>query len=90
MCFRCVWEAVTERYLTTERRGRSLCVMAEYFQGRWSGKLKPLALPGPTLLLSDRKVTSAQSRDAAKSYWNLIGCVLAGPAPAAVVRSGIG
>ncbi|XP_022614773.1 NACHT domain- and WD repeat-containing protein 1 [Seriola dumerili] len=49
-------EAVSSRYLTSERRGRSLRIMAEYFLGRWSGKLKPAALPGLSLLLSDRKV----------------------------------
>ncbi|KAL7396393.1 hypothetical protein ABVT39_005119 [Epinephelus coioides] len=49
-------EAVSARYLTSERRGRSLRILAEYFLGRWSGKLKPVALPGLTLLLSDRKV----------------------------------
>uniref|UniRef100_A0A3B4VFH5 NACHT and WD repeat domain containing 1 n=1 Tax=Seriola dumerili TaxID=41447 RepID=A0A3B4VFH5_SERDU len=48
--------AVSSRYLTSERRGRSLRIMAEYFLGRWSGKLKPAALPGLSLLLSDRKV----------------------------------
>uniref|UniRef100_A0A3B4Y3L5 NACHT and WD repeat domain containing 1 n=1 Tax=Seriola lalandi dorsalis TaxID=1841481 RepID=A0A3B4Y3L5_SERLL len=51
-----VVEAVSSRYLTSERRGRSLRIMAEYFLGRWSGKLKPAALPGLSLLLSDRKV----------------------------------
>ncbi|XP_070765714.1 NACHT domain- and WD repeat-containing protein 1 [Enoplosus armatus] len=49
-------EAVSARYLTSERRGRSLRILAEYFLGRWSGKLKPVALPGLSLLLSDRKV----------------------------------
>ncbi|XP_035504402.2 NACHT domain- and WD repeat-containing protein 1 [Scophthalmus maximus] len=49
-------EAVSARYLTSERRGRSHRILAEYFQGRWSGKLKPTALPGLTLFLSDRKV----------------------------------
>uniref|UniRef100_UPI0037E90AD6 NACHT domain- and WD repeat-containing protein 1 n=1 Tax=Semicossyphus pulcher TaxID=241346 RepID=UPI0037E90AD6 len=49
-------EVVSARYLTSERRGRSLRVLAEYFLGRWSGKLKPVALPGLSLLLSDRKV----------------------------------
>ncbi|KAM9831467.1 NACHT domain- and WD repeat-containing protein 1 [Neosynchiropus ocellatus] len=51
-----VREAVCARYLTSERRGRSLSTLAEYFQGRWSGKLKPVSLPGLSLLLSDRKV----------------------------------
>ncbi|XP_042339711.1 NACHT domain- and WD repeat-containing protein 1 [Plectropomus leopardus] len=51
-----LYEAVSARYLTSERRGRSLRILAEYFLGRWSGKLKPAALPGLTLLLSDRKV----------------------------------
>uniref|UniRef100_A0A3P8RP91 NACHT and WD repeat domain containing 1 n=1 Tax=Amphiprion percula TaxID=161767 RepID=A0A3P8RP91_AMPPE len=50
--------AVLARYLTSERRGRSLRILAEYFLGRWSGKLKPVALPGLSLLLSDRKVPS--------------------------------
>ncbi|XP_071342720.1 NACHT domain- and WD repeat-containing protein 1 [Trachinotus anak] len=49
-------EAVSSRYLMSERRGRSLRILAEYFLGRWSGKLKPAALPGLSLLLSDRKV----------------------------------
>ncbi|XP_039667435.1 NACHT domain- and WD repeat-containing protein 1 [Perca fluviatilis] len=49
-------EAVSARYLTSERRGRSLRILAEYFLGQWSGKLKPVALPGLTLLLADRKV----------------------------------
>uniref|UniRef100_A0A671VJS9 NACHT and WD repeat domain containing 1 n=1 Tax=Sparus aurata TaxID=8175 RepID=A0A671VJS9_SPAAU len=49
-------EAVSARYLTSEQRGRSLRILAEYFLGRWSGKLKPAALPGLSLLLSDRKV----------------------------------
>ncbi|KAM7011931.1 LOW QUALITY PROTEIN: NACHT domain- and WD repeat-containing protein 1 [Tautogolabrus adspersus] len=53
---RCLCEVVSARYLTSERRGRSLRVLAEYFLGRWSGKLKPVALPGLSLLLSDRKV----------------------------------
>uniref|UniRef100_A0A3Q3BE57 NACHT and WD repeat domain containing 1 n=1 Tax=Kryptolebias marmoratus TaxID=37003 RepID=A0A3Q3BE57_KRYMA len=48
-------EAVSARYLTSERRGRSHRILAEYFLGRWSGKLKPASLPGLTLLLSDRK-----------------------------------
>nr|XP_046248190.1 NACHT domain- and WD repeat-containing protein 1 [Scatophagus argus] len=51
-----MWEAVSAQYLTSERRGRSLRNLAEYFLGRWSGKLKPTALPGLSLLLSDRKV----------------------------------
>uniref|UniRef100_A0A8C5C5I3 NACHT and WD repeat domain containing 1 n=1 Tax=Gadus morhua TaxID=8049 RepID=A0A8C5C5I3_GADMO len=46
-------EAVRERYLGDQRRNRML---SEYFLGLWSGKLKPLALPPRTLLLSDRKV----------------------------------
>ncbi|KAK5869245.1 hypothetical protein PBY51_023979 [Eleginops maclovinus] len=49
-------EAASARYLTSERRGRSLRILAEYFLGRWSGKLKPVALQGLSLLLSDRKV----------------------------------
>ncbi|KAE8294698.1 NACHT domain- and WD repeat-containing protein 1 [Larimichthys crocea] len=49
-------EAVSAQYLTSERRGRSLRILAEYFLGRWSGKLKPASLPGLSLLLSDRKV----------------------------------
>ncbi|XP_035987690.1 NACHT domain- and WD repeat-containing protein 1 isoform X2 [Fundulus heteroclitus] len=49
-------EVVKARYLTPERRGRTHRTLAEYFLGRWSGKLKPAALPGLTLLLSDRKV----------------------------------
>ncbi|XP_033996817.1 NACHT domain- and WD repeat-containing protein 1 [Trematomus bernacchii] len=49
-------EAVSTRYLTSERRGRRLRILAEYFLGRWSGKLKPVALQGLSLLLSDRKV----------------------------------
>nr|XP_057929905.1 NACHT domain- and WD repeat-containing protein 1 [Doryrhamphus excisus]XP_057929906.1 NACHT domain- and WD repeat-containing protein 1 [Doryrhamphus excisus] len=53
---RCLWEAVSARYLTSECRGRSLAILAEYFQGVWFGKLKPVALPGLTLLLADRKV----------------------------------
>ncbi|XP_039984385.1 NACHT domain- and WD repeat-containing protein 1 [Xiphias gladius] len=51
-----LFEVVSSRYLTSERRGRSLRILAEYFLGRWSGKLKPAALPGLSLLLSDRKV----------------------------------
>ncbi|XP_061593628.1 NACHT domain- and WD repeat-containing protein 1 [Cololabis saira] len=49
-------EAVKARYLTLERRRRSHSILAEYFLGRWSGKLKPGNLPGLSLLLSDRKV----------------------------------
>ncbi|XP_068563273.1 NACHT domain- and WD repeat-containing protein 1 [Cebidichthys violaceus] len=49
-------EAVSARYLTSQRRGRSLRILAEYFLGRWSGKLKPVSLPGLSLILSDRKV----------------------------------
>ncbi|XP_054451988.1 NACHT domain- and WD repeat-containing protein 1, partial [Anoplopoma fimbria] len=49
-------EAVSARYLTSQRRGKSLRILAEYFLGQWSGKLKPIALPGLRLLLSDRKV----------------------------------
>ncbi|XP_031731172.1 NACHT domain- and WD repeat-containing protein 1 [Anarrhichthys ocellatus] len=49
-------EAISARYLTSQRRGRNLRILAEYFLGRWSGKLKPVALPGLSLLLSDRKV----------------------------------
>ncbi|XP_074523717.1 NACHT domain- and WD repeat-containing protein 1 [Halichoeres trimaculatus] len=49
-------EAVQARYLTSERKGRCLRILGEYFLGRWSGKLKPAALPGLSLLLSDRKV----------------------------------
>ncbi|XP_075997595.1 NACHT domain- and WD repeat-containing protein 1 [Genypterus blacodes] len=51
-----MYKAVSSRYLTAERRGRSLRLLAEYFLGRWSGKLKPVSLPGLSLLLSDRKV----------------------------------
>lgn len=58
--FRHLSEAVSARYLASERRGRSLKNMAEYFLGRWSGKLKPASLPGLTLLLSDRKVRTAE------------------------------
>uniref|UniRef100_A0A3Q2E3W5 NACHT and WD repeat domain containing 1 n=1 Tax=Cyprinodon variegatus TaxID=28743 RepID=A0A3Q2E3W5_CYPVA len=49
-------EIVKARYLTPERRGRTHRILAEYFLGCWSGKLKPASLPGLTLLLSDRKV----------------------------------
>lgn len=49
-------EAASSRYLKSERRGRSLRILAEYFLGRWSGKLKPASVPGLSLLLSDRKV----------------------------------
>ncbi|XP_069578542.1 NACHT domain- and WD repeat-containing protein 1 [Brachyistius frenatus] len=49
-------ESVSARYLTSERRGRSLRILAEYFLGQWAGKLKPATLPGLSLLLSDRKV----------------------------------
>lgn len=35
-------------------------VLAEYFLGRWAGKLKPASLPGLMLLLSDRKVPTAR------------------------------
>ncbi|XP_069376011.1 NACHT domain- and WD repeat-containing protein 1 [Paralichthys olivaceus] len=49
-------EAISSRYLMSERRGRSHRILAEYFQGRWSGKLKLATLPGLSLLLSDRKV----------------------------------
>ncbi|XP_034564229.1 NACHT domain- and WD repeat-containing protein 1 [Notolabrus celidotus] len=49
-------EVVQARYLTSERKGRCLKILGEYFLGRWSGKLKPVALPGLSLLLSDRKV----------------------------------
>uniref|UniRef100_A0A3B4G6G6 NACHT and WD repeat domain containing 1 n=1 Tax=Pundamilia nyererei TaxID=303518 RepID=A0A3B4G6G6_9CICH len=49
-------EAVSAHYLRSERRGRSLRILAEYFLGRWSGKLRPASLPGLSLLLSDRKV----------------------------------
>ncbi|KAM8873751.1 LOW QUALITY PROTEIN: NACHT domain- and WD repeat-containing protein 1 [Spinachia spinachia] len=49
-------EAVSARYLTSQRRGQRLKILAEYFLGRWSGKLKPVSLPGLSLLLSDRKV----------------------------------
>uniref|UniRef100_A0A3Q1GBL4 NACHT and WD repeat domain containing 1 n=1 Tax=Acanthochromis polyacanthus TaxID=80966 RepID=A0A3Q1GBL4_9TELE len=58
LLFRRLYEAVSARYLTSERRGRTLRNLAEYFLGRWSGKLKPVALPGLSLLLSDRKVPS--------------------------------
>lgn len=54
--FRRLSEAVSARYLRSERRGRSLRILAEYFLGRWSGKLRPASLPGLSLLLSDRKV----------------------------------
>lgn len=53
-----MWEAVADRYLTPARRGRRLRHLAEYFLGRWAGKLKPTALPGLSLLLSDRKVAA--------------------------------
>ncbi|KAM3876292.1 NACHT domain- and WD repeat-containing protein 1 [Diretmus argenteus] len=49
-------EAVTVCYLTAEHRGQRLRILADYFLGRWSGKLKPLALPALSLLVSDRKV----------------------------------
>ncbi|XP_060934041.1 NACHT domain- and WD repeat-containing protein 1 [Limanda limanda] len=49
-------EAVSSRYLMSERRGRSHRILAEYFQGRWAGKLKPAVLPGLSLVLADRKV----------------------------------
>ncbi|XP_068599724.1 NACHT domain- and WD repeat-containing protein 1 [Brachionichthys hirsutus] len=49
-------EAVSAQYLTSDRRGRSLRNLAEYFLGRWSGKLKPVSLPGLSVLLADRKV----------------------------------
>ncbi|KAM9761938.1 NACHT domain- and WD repeat-containing protein 1 [Menidia menidia] len=49
-------EAVTARYLTSERRRRGHGVLAEYFLGRWAGRLKPAALPELSLLLADRKV----------------------------------
>ncbi|XP_068447786.1 NACHT domain- and WD repeat-containing protein 1 [Clinocottus analis] len=51
-----LYEAVSARYLTSQQRGRSVRILAEYFLGRWSGKLKPVALPGLSLVLSDRKV----------------------------------
>ncbi|XP_055363953.1 NACHT domain- and WD repeat-containing protein 1 isoform X1 [Betta splendens] len=51
-----LFEAVSSRYLTSERRHLSLRILSEYFLGRWSGKLKPVTLPGLSLLLSDRKV----------------------------------
>eukprot|EP00066_Takifugu_rubripes_P010060 XP_003977567.2 PREDICTED: NACHT and WD repeat domain-containing protein 1 [Takifugu rubripes] len=54
---RCLREAVSARYLTAARRERRLRHLAEYFLGRWAGKLKPTALPGLSLLLSDRKVS---------------------------------
>lgn len=53
-----MWEAVAARYLTPARRGRRLRHLADYFLGRWAGKLKPTALPGLRLLLSDRKVAA--------------------------------
>uniref|UniRef100_A0A3B3BH33 NACHT and WD repeat domain containing 1 n=1 Tax=Oryzias melastigma TaxID=30732 RepID=A0A3B3BH33_ORYME len=49
-------EVVLGHYLTSERQGRCHKILGEYFLGRWSGKLKPVALPGLSLLLSDRKV----------------------------------
>ncbi|KAM6921186.1 NACHT domain- and WD repeat-containing protein 1 [Xenentodon cancila] len=49
-------EAVKARYLTLERCRRCHRILAEYFLGCWSGKLKPGNLPGLSLLLSDRKV----------------------------------
>lgn len=60
---RCLWEAVAARYLTSERRQQMLENLAEYFLGRWSGKLKPVALPGLSLLLSDRKVPTVHRSD---------------------------
>ncbi|TNM88089.1 hypothetical protein fugu_006310 [Takifugu bimaculatus] len=54
---RCLREAVSARYLTAVRRERRLRHLAEYFLGRWAGKLKPTALPGLSFLLSDRKVS---------------------------------
>ena len=54
--FRHLFEAVSSHYLTSELRRRRLRILAEYFLGRWSGKLKPTALPGLSLFLSDRKV----------------------------------
>uniref|UniRef100_A0A667Y128 NACHT and WD repeat domain containing 1 n=1 Tax=Myripristis murdjan TaxID=586833 RepID=A0A667Y128_9TELE len=48
--------AVSARYLAVEQRARRLAVLAEYFLGRWSNRLKPVALPALSLLLSDRKV----------------------------------
>uniref|UniRef100_A0A3P9GZX9 NACHT and WD repeat domain containing 1 n=1 Tax=Oryzias latipes TaxID=8090 RepID=A0A3P9GZX9_ORYLA len=53
---RCLSEVVLGHYLTSERQGRCHKILGEYFLGRWSGKLKPVALPGLSLLLSDRKV----------------------------------
>uniref|UniRef100_A0A665VJE0 NACHT and WD repeat domain containing 1 n=1 Tax=Echeneis naucrates TaxID=173247 RepID=A0A665VJE0_ECHNA len=49
-------EVVSSRYLTSQRRRRSLSILAEYFLGQWSGKLKPATLPGLSLLVCDRKV----------------------------------
>uniref|UniRef100_A0A3B4B776 Uncharacterized protein n=1 Tax=Periophthalmus magnuspinnatus TaxID=409849 RepID=A0A3B4B776_9GOBI len=49
-------ESVSSRYLTSDRKGRALKILAEFFLGRWSGKLKPVALPGLSLVLPDRKV----------------------------------
>lgn len=63
-------EAVSARYLTSQRRGQKLKILAEYFLGRWSGKLKPVALPGLSLLLSDRKVQSTQHR-ASSRFWRV-------------------
>ncbi|KAF3835780.1 hypothetical protein F7725_028338 [Dissostichus mawsoni] len=40
----------------TERRGRSLRILAEYFLGRWSGKTEACGSPGSVAALSDRKV----------------------------------
>ncbi|CAN9500293.1 unnamed protein product [Ophioblennius macclurei] len=51
-----VCDFVVTRYLTPERKGRSHRNMADYFLGRWAGKLKPASLPGLSLVLSDRKV----------------------------------
>ncbi|XP_070410493.1 NACHT domain- and WD repeat-containing protein 1 [Nothobranchius furzeri] len=51
-----VSEVVAARYLTPARRGQRHRILAEYFLGRWAGKLKPAALPGLALVLSDRKV----------------------------------
>uniref|UniRef100_A0A3Q1HHR0 NACHT and WD repeat domain containing 1 n=1 Tax=Anabas testudineus TaxID=64144 RepID=A0A3Q1HHR0_ANATE len=59
-----LFEAVSSRYLTSERRGRYLRILSEYFLGRWSGKLKPVALPDLSLLLSDRKVPTTHTPDA--------------------------
>ncbi|KAJ0065720.1 hypothetical protein NL108_017248, partial [Boleophthalmus pectinirostris] len=49
-------DVVSSRYLTSDRKGRALKILAEFFLGRWSGKRKPVSLPGLSLVLPDRKV----------------------------------